>query len=446
MTRIRSLIVSPWLWAAALITITVRWGQHLQRQTPEIFLGAAPLVGRDPADGWDWRFGWGLVGATAVGLAVVVATYRGWWWQISIRSTMIVTSLTAGAFAVLLAATDGRDGLLHGAADRTEYLVNLKIAPSAGQFLRNFVEDIDHYSVHVRGHPPGFMLVLKAMDAVGFKGVWPVVGLSILGTVLLPAAVLIAVRATAGDEWVRRCAPLLIVAPYAIWQVVSADAVYAAIGASGVAACTLGLRQTRWRATGWGVLAGTLLGGLLFLTYGGATFILTPLVPIGVAFRRRAPGALPTLVGAVTAGAAVTVGYAMLGFWWFDGAAETRRQYWAGTAQFRPLIYFALANLAVALIAIGPGGFEGLIRIVKQWKAASQIAPLVIGGALALAASHLSQYTRAEVERIWLLFYPWLIISGGLLISNDKRRAGAIAVAAQVVTAVLLQAGLVSKW
>jgi methylthioxylose transferase len=152
------------------------------------------------------------------------------------------------------------------------------------------------------------------------------------------------------------------------------------------------------------------------------------------------------LVGAITAGAAVTTGYAALGFWWFDGAAETRRQYWAGTAQFRPLIYFALANLAVALIAIGPHGFEGLIRTVTRRKAASQIAPLVIGGAVALAASHLSQYTRAEVERIWLLFYPWLMISGGLVISNDERRVGAIAVAAQVVTAVLLQAALVSKW
>ncbi len=446
MTRIRSLIVSPWLWAVALIAVTVRWGQHLQHQSPEIFLGAAPLVGRDPADGWDWRFGWGLVGAVAIGLAVVVATDRGWWWRISIRSTIVVTALTAGAFAVLLAATDGRDGLVHGATDRTEYLVNLKIAPPAGQFLRNFVNDIDQYSVHVRGHPPGFILVLKAMDAVGFGGVWPAVGLSILGSVLLPAAVLIAVRVTAGDEWVRRCAPLLIVAPYAIWQVTSADAVYAAIGAWGVASCLLGLRQSRWRAAAWGVLAGTLLGGLLFLTYGGATFLLTPLVPVVVAFRRRAAGALPMLVGAITAGAAVTTGYAVLGFWWFDGAAETRRQYWAGTAQFRPLIYFALANLAVALIAIGPSGFEGLIRIVKQRKAVSQIAPLVIGGALALAASHLSQYTRAEVERIWLLFYPWLMISGGLLISNEKRRVGAIAVAAQVVTAVLLQAALVSKW
>ena len=446
MTRIRSLVVSPWLWAIVLIAVTVLWGRHLQRTTPQIFLGASPLVGRDPVDGWDWRFGWGLVGAAAVAGIVVLATYRGWWWQMSIRLVIVATSLAAGVFAVLLAATDGRDGLLYGAGHSTEYLVNLDIAPPAGTFLRGFVEHIGRYSVHVRGHPPGFILVLKAIDAVGMRGAWPVVGLSMLATMLLPAAVLVAVKATAGDEWVRRCAPLGIVAPYALWQVTSADAVYTAVGAWGVSACVLGLRQVRWRAAAWGTLGGTLLGLLLFLTYGGATFILTPLVPIVVAWRRGALGVLPTVAAAVGAGGVVTTVFALFGFWWFDGAAETRRQYWAGTAQFRPLTYFALANLAVAIIAIGPIGFDGLVRLCRQRRALPPIAPLVIGAALALAASHFSQYTRAEVERIWLLFYPWLLVGGGLVIANDKRRLAAVAVAVQAATAVVLQAALVSKW
>lgn len=446
MTRIRSLVVAPWLGAIALIAVTVLWGRHLQRTTPHIFLGAAPLVGRDPADGWDWRFGWGLMGAAAVAGLVVLATYRGWWWQVSIRLAVVATSLAAGVFAVLLAATDGRDGLLYGAGNSTEYLVNLEIAPPAGTFLRNFVDDIDRYSVHVRGHPPGFILVLKAIDAVGMHGAWPVVGLSMLATVLLPAAVLVAVGATAGDEWVRRCAPLGIVAPYALWQMTSADAVYTAVGAWGVAACTLGLRQVGWRAAAWGALGGTLLGLLLFLTYGGATFLLTPLVPIVVAWRRGELGAMTTAAAAVGAGGVVTAVFALFGFWWFDGAAETRRQYWAGTAQFRPLTYFALANLAVGIIAIGPIGLDGLVRLCRKGRALPPIAPLVIGAALALAASHLSQYTRAEVERIWLLFYPWLLVGGGLVIANDRRRLAAVAVAVQAAGAVLLQAALVSKW
>lgn len=434
-----------------LVAISVSWGIRLQRETPEIFLGAAPLVGEDPKHGWVWRFSWALVAAAALGTLVVIATARGWWWRLRTRTIIPLVAVGAAAFAVLLALTDGRDGLLRGAIHPTEYLANLQIMPSAGEFVRRFVEDIDRYSVHVRGHPPGFVVLLAAFDSIGLDGGWPVVGLSIAGTALAPAGVLVAVWATGGVDWVRRCAPVLIVAPYALWMMTSADAVFSAVGAWGVATCVLGLRSRGVRAIAWGGASGLLLGSLLFFTYGGATFVLVPLTPAIVALRRRSPGAVRTVVAAIVAAGAVTTMWAAAGFWWFAGAAETKLQYWAGTAQFRPFAYFALANLAASLIAVGPATFGGLQRLWQQRRRPPAIAVLVLGGLAGLMASHLSQYSRAEVERIWLLFFPWIAIAGALLIERPdagaaSRRLAVAAVSAQVMLAVVLQAALESKW
>jgi hypothetical protein len=283
--------------------------------------------------------------------------------------------------------------------------------------------------------------VLKALDGVGLDGGWPAAMLSVAATIALPAGVLVAVWATAGPHWVRRAAPLLIVAPYLVWMVTSADAVYAAVGAWGVAAVAIGLRSTGSRAAIGGAIGGLLLGSLLFLTYGGATFMLVPATSALVASRAGTPGAWRTVAAAALAVTAVVVAFAVAGFWWFAGAAETRLQYWAGSAQFRTWTYFGVANLAVALIALGPATFGGLLQLRER-----RVWVLVGGSLLALLASHLSQYTRAEVERIWLLFYPAIAVAGGaVMVATDRLRAAAW-VGAQATATILLQAALVSKW
>jgi methylthioxylose transferase len=437
--------ILPWLCAALLVCASVRLGRDLQRDRPEVFLGAAPLVGQDPRDGWTWRFGWGLIGAGAVAALVTWMILAGRWRRWSMRAVQIVTACSAGAFATSLALTDGRQGLLRGAAHETEYLANLAIMPPSREFLQNFVADIQKYSVHVRGHPPGFVLLLQLMDRIGLTGAWPVVGLSLVGTMALPIAVLSAVRLLADDEWARRVAPLLVVSPYALWMMTSADAVFTALGAWAVATCLRSLRSSGRAAVSWGLASGLLLGALLFMTYGGATFALTMVVPTIATWRRRGPRVLRSVAAVTAAVAVVTVAFVALGFWWLDGAAETRRQYWAGTAQFRPFGYFMIANLAVALIAIGPVGFGGLIALWRRRGSRPEVGLLVVGALLALIASHLSQYTRAEVERIWLLFYPWLLVATGAY-AVDQRRLLAALVVSHAGCSIVLQAVLVSKW
>lgn len=427
--------------ATAAIVWSVVRGRALQRLHPEVLLGAAPLVGRDPSDGWDWRFGFGLVGAAVVAAVVIVATRGGWFWTVRLRTLTFGSALAAMAFATALALTDGADGLLHGAGHGTEYVDGLDSLPGAGEFVRTFVERIDGYSVHVRGHPPGFVVVLKLMAFVGLGGKWPAALLSVAAIGALVASTLVTVWAVAGGNWVRRTAPFLVVAPYAIWLVTSADAFFTAVGATGVAAVAVALRLRPGRALVASALGGALLGLLLFLTYLGLVFALVPAVLALAALIRRQRSAATVLVGAAGSAAAVVLAFRLSGFRWIDGARRTRTEYWEGTAQFREWGYFRIANLAVALVAVGPAVLAGLMRLRDRrvW--------LLAGSALlGLTASHLSQYTRGEVERIWLLFYPWLTIAAAALVVRSRPRSWAAWVGAQAGCAIVLQAALVSKW
>lgn len=431
------------LFAAAMWVVwwSVVNGRALQRKQVSVFLGAAPLVGRNPRDGWDWRFGWGLVGAAAVAVLVCVGCWRGWWWRIRQRWVIVAAAVGASSFATLLALTDGLDGLRYGVEHKTEYLATLSTKPPAGEFVRTFLARLDEYSVHVRGHPPGFILVLKFLHAIGLGGVWPVVLLSIASVGIVAAAVLVTVRAVAGDEWMRRCAPLLVVAPYAIWMLTSADAFYTAIASTGVAALAEGLTRPRRQSLWFGLAAGLLLGSLPFLTYLGAIFVIVPAVVVVAAIVQRKRGASIAVLGAGVAAISVVAAFRVAGFWWFDGVTATKRQYNAGTAQFREWNYFKFGNIGAALFAIGPLTVAGLgsLRNRRLWL-------LVGAGVAALLVSHISKYTKAEVERIWLPFYPWLVIAAAGLVVRSRRFATSTLVGVQAAFAVVLQAALVTKW
>lgn len=68
MTRRATFVeLALWVGAVVVVVVSVIWGRNFERRVPAINLGAAPLVGRDPLDGWDWRFGWSLLGAAGDG-------------------------------------------------------------------------------------------------------------------------------------------------------------------------------------------------------------------------------------------------------------------------------------------------------------------------------------------------------------------------------------------
>ena len=135
--------------------------------------------------------------------------------------------------------------------------------------------------------------MLKALDAVGLGGVWPAAALSIIATGVATAAVLAVTGRIAGETWMRRAAPFLVVSPYLIWMVSSADAVYAAAGAVGTAAVAMGTGRPARTAAAWGIAGGLVLGALMLGTYLGAVFMVVPAivggygVPVDSAARPR---------------------------------------------------------------------------------------------------------------------------------------------------------------
>ena len=360
---------------------------------------------------------------------------------------MVVSGVAAAAFAFALAAADGLSGVLAPVVDPTEYWANLSTLPKASDLLLlHSTEDflVDR-SVHMKGHPPGFVLLLKGLAAIRLGKPWVTAALSYMGIALMVVAVLLTVRTVVGPEAMRRCAPFLVLAPFAVWLGTSADAFYAGIASCSIACGVIGIRAERWvHRVALGAATGFLFGSTLFLTYGAAT--LCPLMGIVIlsGVRRRYSAlvefALPALV--FLTGVAAVFNY--FGFWWFDGLRLTNKFYWVGSAYFRTWTYFLLANIAVLAVAVGPAVIVGIVwlRDRRVW--------LIVGGAIAcITLAELSQYSKGEVERIWLLFMPWLVPATVSLAPSGPTgndRAVRVWLCVQATLAIALQATLRSKW
>ncbi|MEP6658445.1 MAG: hypothetical protein ABJD24_00840, partial [Acidimicrobiales bacterium] len=344
------------------------------------------------------------------------------------------TSLTATAFALLLAASDGWSAVVRPVIDPTEYWAGVAGARPAGRYLRTFIEHQKFYSVHVRGHPPGFMLLLFMLRWAGLGGPWFAAALSYVGVGVAVAAVAFTVWRVAGVEAMRRSLPFLALAPFAVWQGTSADAFFAGVAATGVALLALAMTSGRRRIEIAGALAGGAVLGLSgFLTFGTPT--LVPLVAVLAWKTRRIAWAVPALVGV----ALVVGAFAVNGYWWLDGLANTRHFYREGTAQFRPAFYFLFANVAVLAIALGPVTLAGLTRLAR-----SPSARIVVGALVCVLVADFSGLSKAETERIWLLYMPWLAVAAGFVTASERGARCWLGI--QAAAAIVVQVALVSKW
>ena len=323
----------------ALIAYGFVEGNRFSRRDPRIRLGAGPLVG-----GYDLRIGAPTLLVVGVAALVMVAgpalaTRLRW------RALVAVTSVATSAFTVALLVNDSRRVVLEPVVNKNEYWQALHKLPTVGTFVRTFITRIDTYSVHTRGHPPGFDVMLLGLRSVGLTNPWFTAALSWIGAGVGAAAVVMTVGHVAGGAAARRLAPVLVVAPYAVWAGTSADAVYVAVSASGIAALAVAVTSSGVRRWVLAALSGLILALACFGTYGGV--MLAPLA-LAVIVRRRAWSLIPV---ALAAGAVVVGAWAWAGFWWLDGLSDVRRQYWLGTAQFRsawPFAAFGLAALAIA--------------------------------------------------------------------------------------------------
>jgi hypothetical protein len=252
-------------------------------------------------------------------------------------------------------------------------------------------------------------------------------------------AVLVVLRTLGAEEAARRAAPFLVVGPAAIWQCVSADGVFGALAAWGLA--LLAIAAVR-RSIPWALAAGLVLGWTVMSSYGLLLLGIPALVVLwlGRSWRPLVPAAL--------AAAAVVLSFAAFGFHYWEAMDVLHDRYWDGIARKRPASYWLWGNLAALAFAAGPMVAAGLARAGASARSFATEArtrvPLLLAGsgvAMTLVAD-LSRMSKAEVERIWLPFVPWLLVATALL-PERWRRAGVVV---QVVFALVVQHLLRPDW
>ena len=410
----------------ALLVVASGWGESLLARGTRLQVETPPLVG-----GLDWRPGRTAIPALVVALVVIAVFTRyadRWRW-----STLLgATAVGALGWAIALALIDGPDALTQPLLSH-QYLHTVARIDNLGTFLRTFAHQISRYNIHTQGHPPGLVVVLWMMNRIGLGGVRWNAALVFAGGAAAVVAVVVATRNVAGERIARRSVAFLVLAPAAVaWT--SGDPFYAGVSAWAVTCLVLATSRRGPRADGLAVLGGLLFAGTINLSYGLA---LLAVIPIAVAVWRRQYRVL--WIAAASVMIAVLLVWAGTGFAWWDGLAATRRQYFVGVASRRPYGYFLVGNLAAFAIVIGPAIVVALTRLRRGSFA------ILVGAAVAVVLlADISGMSKAEVERIWLPFVPWVMVAGALLATRVRSARAWLAL--QAGGALALAVAIRSPW
>ena len=408
----------------AVVLIANRWGEALLARGVRLQIMTPPLNGE-----LDWRPGQTAIPALICGgallFAIPFAANRCRW------STVLgLSALGSIGWAIALALVDGSEALTEPLL-RNQYLNSIYQVGNLHTYLRTFTERLPGYNIHTKGHPPGFVVLLWAMHHLGLQGVRWEVALIFAGGAAAVVAVMVAIRDVAGEAVARRTAAFLVLTPAAIaWT--SGDPFFAGVGAWAVTLVILSTARSGRRRDALAVAGGVLFAWAAFLSYG---LLPLALIPVVIAVWRRTPRPL-VIAGGVMAVVTLAV-WGATGFAVWEGLAATRVQYFHGVGGRRPYNYFLLGNLAAFALAIGPATVVALARIRQR--------PMVIlvGAAVAVVIfSDVSGMSKAEVERIWLPFVPWVMAAGAVLMTTRwmTRRWLAVQVGSALLVAVAIRA------
>lgn len=404
-----------------------------------VFVSFPPLYAE-----WDPRVG---VGSLPSALIAALAS----WQAVTLSATLAWRRLLWASFVVgllwllALAYIDGGNGIGVILATPNEYLRQANVVDDVPRMLHEYVDRIAFsaeprsWPVHLAGHPPGALLFFIGLVRIGLGDAFSA-GLVVTGIAATTAvAVLVTMRILGAEAAARKAAPFLVLGPAAIWQAVSADAMFAAVTAWGIVALAMAATRTRrppmvW----WAVLAGLLLGYGVMLSYG---LPIMGIVSIAVLWVANSWRSLPY---AVIAAAVVVLTFAALGFVWWEALPVLQDRYWAGIASRRPALYWMWGNFAALCFSAGPMMGAAVGVALSRTRDVSVRVPVVLclAGLAMVVAADLSQMSRAEVERIWLPFVPWLLASTALLPETWRRRGLGL----QLAFALVVQHLLFTSW
>jgi hypothetical protein len=190
------------------------------------------------------------------------------------------------------------------------------------------------------------------------------------------------------------------------------------------------------------VLAGLLLGSCVMMSYGLPLLGLLALAVLVVARSWR------PLVPAVLAALVVVGTFAGFGFSYLDALPAIHDRYWGAIGGRRPWEYWIWGDLAALAFGAGPLAGAAVAHLLVGARGhLREAGPRVVlwlsgAGAAMVLVADLSQMSKAEVERIWLPFVPWLLLACALLPERWRRRGLVL----QVVVALLVQHLLFTGW
>ena len=430
------LALSIALIAAAIIVPAITGWQVWANHFPPLHAQWAPRVGPGTIPAL-------VLAAFAARYAVDAAARLPW-------RTLLIAAFAVGLlWLASLALVDGPSGLGAILNSRHEYLQTARSITDVSAFLHEYVSRIpmdapDNWPTHVAGHPPGAVLFFWVLVKLGL-GSWPAAGAIVLVmAATIPVAVLITLRRLGSEADGRLAAPFIVMGPAAIWMVVSADGMFAAVAVWGLCALAVAATSKRWWAIGsWALAAGLLLGYCVLLSY-GLPLLAVLAVTVLVAAHTVKP--LPWAAGGAVA---VVLGFAAGGFLWWQAYPVLVERYWDGIATRRPFGYWIWGNFAALSISAGPlvgsaiAVAAGSIRGLRSWAAANRVVVLVtLAAALSVLLADASQMSKAEVERIWLPFVPFLLVGTALLPERWRRYGFAV----QLCFALLVQHLLFTGW
>jgi hypothetical protein len=387
--------------------------------------------------------------ASAASLLAVLLAAAGVWRgealarTLTWRRLLLVSYVVGLAWLLVLALVDGEVGLTRVMESPSEYMVTAREIDDVPAMLREYVDRIpyrspDNWPIHLAGHPPGAVLFHVALVRLGLGGSLVAAVALVAVAATIPLATMVTLRVLGAERWARLAAPFLVLSPSAVFLAVSADAVFTALAAWGLAALAASARApSRGGLVGWGVVAGLLLGWCVMSSYG---LPLLGVLALAVLWLARSWWPLPI---AAVAALVVVLGFAVLGFAWWEAYPVLHDRYWDGLASTRPFSYWVWGNLGALLVSAGPLLGAGVaVAVGRHTGGARAVAVLALASLLAVTIADLSRMSKSEVERIWLPFVPWLTISLALLPVGWRRWGLAL----QVSTALVVEHLLYTSW
>jgi hypothetical protein len=398
----------------------------------------------------DWRPRVGPGTIPAVVIAVASAIFAPRLARTLRWRTMLLVSFVVGlAFMLSLAFVDGVAGVSAILVKPHEYLNTARAVTNVWTTLHEFISRIPlhsahHWQVQIAGHPPGALLFFVLLVRLGL-GSGFAAGMTV--TVLaatIPIAVLLTLRRLGAEVGARAAAPFLVLAPAVIWESVSGDAVFAAVSAWGLCALAFAATARGWRRVSlWSLLAGVLLGYTVFLSYG---LVLIAIAALAILVLARSWRPIPIVLAVL---ALMTIAFAAAGFAWWRAYPVLTQRYYDGIASVRPYSYWVWADLACLAISAGPivgSSISMALARVRSWRSESvELRPIIlltVAGIAMVLLADVSGMSKAEVERIWLPFIPWLLVGTALLPPRLVR----IALIGQLAVALLVEHLLHINW